>query len=276
MRIQKFLSDAGVASRRRAEELITDGRVLINGQVVVELPAFVDPQHDRVVVDGDLVAIRPTEHWLLHKPKGVVCTTRDPSGRRRAVDFLPPEAGRLFPVGRLDAEASGLLLLTNDGELAEQIAHPRYGVIKVYRAEVRGQVPQDLPAVLRKGVYLSDGRARAERVEVLHRSRDLSTLEITLHEAGNRQIRRMMARLGFPVKKLIRVRVGPLELKGLPAGAARLLNPLEVDQLRRDLETQRRETDAADREARQNRPPRRPHQRRRDEENLAERRRIVR
>jgi 23S rRNA pseudouridine2605 synthase len=233
VRLQKFLSEAGVASRRRAEELIEAGRLLVNGVIVDTLPAFVKPDADRVVVDGTPVRIRPLEYFLVHKPKGVVCTNRDPAGRRRAIDLLPPTRARLNVVGRLDAESTGLLLMTNDGELAERLTHPRYGVSKVYWAEVRGQVPGDINAKLKKGVYLAEGKATASEVEVLHRSRQASVLQIVLREGRNRQARRMLARLGHPVKKLKRVQIGPLTLKGLPVGAARRLTAREVRVLRR-------------------------------------------
>jgi len=239
VRLQKFLSDAGVASRRKAEELILAGRVLVNQQIVDTLPAFVDPRADRVIVDGTPVRLRPPLYFLVHKPKGVVCTNRDPAGRPRAIDLLPPLAQRLFPVGRLDEESSGLLLMTNDGELAQQIAHPRYGVPKTYRVEVKGRVPPDLQAQLMRGVYLAEGKARAAGVEVVHRSNDRSVLKITLREGRNRQIRRMLARLGHPVLALKRVAIGPLSLKNLPVGAARELTPVELKALRGALADQR-------------------------------------
>jgi 23S rRNA pseudouridine2605 synthase len=233
IRLHRFLADAGVASRRRAEELIKAGRVLVNCEIVDTLPAFVDPQSDRVVVDGTPVRIQPAEYFLLHKPKGVVCTNRDPAGRLRAVDLLPPTRARLNVVGRLDADSTGLLLMTNDGELAERITHPRFGMPKVYRVEVRGQVPTDLGVRLKKGVYLAEGKASASEVEIVHRSRQSSVLRITLREGRNRQVRRMLARLDHAVKSLKRVQVGPLSLKGLPVGACRRLTPRELAELRR-------------------------------------------
>jgi len=236
VRLQKFLSDAGVASRRRAEELILDGHVLVNDCVVDTLPAFVDPGRDRVVAGGTPVRTQRHVYLLMHKPKSVVCTNRDPAGRMRAVDLLPPIDARLFVVGRLDADTTGLLLMTNDGELAERITHPRYGVPKVYRAEVRGNVPADLPAKMKAGVYLSDGKARATNIQVTHRARDASVLQITLKEGRNRQVRRMLARLGHPVKKLKRLAIGPLTLKRLPVGAVRPLTARELDELREAVE----------------------------------------
>lgn len=236
VRLQKFLSDAGVASRRAAEELILEGRVLVNGQVVDALPAFIDPAHDRVIVDGTRVRVQRLEYFLVHKPKGVVCTNDDPSGRLRAIDLLPNLPFRLFPVGRLDAQSTGLLLMTNDGELAQRITHPRYGVPKIYRAEVRGRVPADFPAQMKKGVYFAEGRAQASEASIVHASNERSVLLITLHERRNHQLRRMLARLGYPVRTLKRVQIGPLSLKGLPLGAARRLAPQELVDLRKALE----------------------------------------
>lgn len=236
VRLQKFLSDAGVASRRHAEELILAGHVLVNDRVVDELPAFVNPRSDRVFVDGALVRVQRPEYFILHKPKNVVCTHRDPAGRTRAVDLLPEQVGRLFPVGRLDADSTGLLLMTNDGELAEQITHPRFGIPKTYRAEVRGRVPTDLPEQMRRGVYLAEGKAQATHVEITHAARDESVLMITLREGRNRQVRRMLARLGYPVRALKRVQIGPLSLRGLPVGGARRLAPGEIAALRKALE----------------------------------------
>ncbi len=235
VRLQKFLSDAGVASRRHAEELILEGHVLVNDRVVDALPAFVDPGRDRVVVDGTPVRPQRLEYFMVNKPKGVVCTNRDPGGRVRVADLLPDLKSRLFPVGRLDAESTGLVLMTNDGELAQRLTHPRYGVPKTYHAEVRGRVPDDLPARLRQGIYLAEGPARADRVEVVYAGNDRSSLLITLREGRNRQIRRMLARLGHPVKKLKRISIGPLSLRGLPLGAARRLTARELAELRRVL-----------------------------------------
>ncbi len=239
VRLQKFLSEAGVASRRRAEELIEAGHVLVNDAIVDQLPAFVDPRNDRVVVDGAPVGVQPPEYFLMHKPKGVVCTNRDPAGRLRAIDLLPPTKARLNVVGRLDADSTGLLLMTNDGELAEQITHPRLGVPKVYRVALHGQVPRDIGARMKQGVHLAEGKATASEVEIVHRSRQASVLRITLREGRNRQVRRMLARLGHAVKSLKRVQIGPLCLRGLPVGACRRLTERELRELRRTVEAAR-------------------------------------
>lgn len=236
VRLQKFLSDAGVASRRKCEELILEGRVLVNDRVVEALPAFVDPERDRVIADGVPVRPQRLEYFIVHKPRGVVCTNRDPAGRIRAIDLLPPGLGtRLFPVGRLDADSTGLLLMTNDGELAEQVTHPRYAVPKTYRAEVKGKVPRELPAQLKAGVYLAEGKATASEVEITHASHQRSVLTITLREGRNRQVRRMLARLGFRVKTLKRVQIGALRLSKLPVGAARRLTARELRELHKAI-----------------------------------------
>lgn len=237
MRLQKFLSDAGVASRRNSELLVEGGRVLINDHIVRELPAFVDPENDQVVVDGNIVRMQPQQYWIVHKPKGVVTTTSDPAGRRRAVDFLPPMKTRLFVVGRLDPESSGLLLMTNDGEMAQRISHPRYGIAKMYWAEVRGEAGLDLPTRMRRGVFLSEGKAIVSDVQILHRTREQSALSITLSESHNRQVRRMLAKLGHPVRNLKCTRIGPIELKNLPLGTSRALTPHEVADLRRAIQS---------------------------------------
>jgi 23S rRNA pseudouridine2605 synthase len=245
--LQKFLADAGVASRRRAEELILAGRVLVNNAVVETLPAFVDPGADRVIADGQPVHAQRLEYFILNKPKGVVCTNRDRAGRRRAVELLPDLPMRLWPVGQLDVESSGLVLLTNDGELAERLTHARYGVAKTYHVEVKGRVPDDLPAQMKAGVFLAEGRAQASNVEVLHSSNTRSTLLVTLQETRNRQVRRMFARLGLPVRKLKRVQFGPLVLRELPLGSTRRLTRSELSALRAASEMA---ADAADARAR--------------------------
>jgi 23S rRNA pseudouridine2605 synthase len=235
LRLQKFLADAGIASRRDAEELIRAGRVLLNGEVVTELPAFVDPARDRVVVDGALVRAQKPEYWVLHKPPGYVLAARDPQGRRRIVDLLPETGARLLPVGRMDAESSGVLLMTNDQELAGRLASPRSGIAHVYHVEVKGRVTHELAAQMRAGVYLSEGKARASSVQVQHAGNDRSAVLVTLREEYPRQVRRMLAKLGFPVKKLKRIEFGPLDLKGAPVGAVRRLAAREVDTLREVL-----------------------------------------
>lgn len=236
VRLQKYLSDCGIASRRKCEELILEGRVLVNDEIVETLPAFIDPRHDQIIVDGNAVRPQRLEYFVAHKPKGVVCSNRDPKGRPRAVDLLPPMDQRLFVVGRLDEESSGLLLMTNDGEMTQHITHPRYGVPKVYRVTIDGLPEATLVESLRKGVYLSEGKAKASHVEIVRRSPKGTVLQITLREGRNRQIRRMLAKLGHKVRDLKRTQIGPLVLSKLPIGASRRLSPGELKALRKEVE----------------------------------------
>lgn len=232
VRLQRFLADAGVVSRRHAEELILEGHVIVNNATVERLPAFVDPGHDVVVVRGARVHVRPHEYFLVHKPKGVVCADRDPGGRTRVVDLLPPGAARLLIVGKLDPDDDGLLLLTNDSELAARLVHPGFRVPRVYRAELRGLADAGLLAGLCKGVWLADGKVRADDAQLIHADRQRSMVEVTVSQGGSRQVGRMLARLGHPVRKLKRIRIGPLSLTGLPHGAVRRLTDDELAALR--------------------------------------------
>ena len=231
-RLQKVLASAGLGSRRACEELILDGRVRVNGKRVVELPVLIDPSADKVQVDGRRIRTEPKVYYLLNKPKGVLCTQSDPDGRRRAADLLTGVRERVYPVGRLDADSQGLLLMTNDGELAAGLTHPRYGVPKTYRARVRGKVEADQLAKLRRGIWLSEGKTRSARVTVAYTSRTHSILEITLREGRNRQVRRMLARMDHAVRDLTRIRMGRLSLYGLGVGQYRPLKPSEVTYLK--------------------------------------------
>jgi 23S rRNA pseudouridine2605 synthase len=222
-RLQKVLARAGVASRRAVEDLITEGSVTVNGEVA-HLGQRVDPATDVVEVDGALISLGPDlVHYLLHKPRGVVTTASDPQGRPTVVQLVP-SAPRVFPVGRLDAETEGLLLLTNDGELTHRITHPRYGIDKEYLAEVEGHPKAGAVRALRSGVDLEDGRtAPAKVVQV-----SPGVLRITIHEGRNRQVRRMCDAVGHPVRRLIRTRIGPLADHRLKAGEWRPLTTPEL------------------------------------------------
>lgn len=236
-RLQKFLARAGVASRRHAEELILAGRVQVNGQRVTQLGTKVQPERDEVQVDGR--AVRPAAarvYVLLHKPAGVVTTASDPQGRQTAVDLLPSSLRdeRVFPVGRLDLESEGLLLLTNDGAFALRLTHPRYEQEKEYHALVRGRPTAEALEPLRRGLLLpGETRPTAPAEARLLRTAPQGTswLSITLHEGRKRQVRRMLAAVGHPVLRLIRVRVGALRLGDLPPGQWRLLSAAEVEKL---------------------------------------------
>ncbi len=233
-RLQKVLAAAGVASRRAAEQLIISGRVQVNGKTVTELGTKVDPQRDRILVDGQPIVVSTQRvYFVLHKPKGVLTTAKDPFGRRTVMDLLPEGCPRVFPVGRLDVDSEGLLLLTNDGELAHALMHPRHGVEKEYVVEVEGCISPVAVRHLREGVALEEGRTRPAAVRVVQRGRDRTVLAITLREGRKRQIRRMCCTVGYPVVRLVRVRIGPLRLGGLAPGALRCLKDTEVAALRR-------------------------------------------
>jgi 23S rRNA pseudouridine2605 synthase len=240
VRLQKYLSQAGVASRRQAEVLIRAGRVRLNGVVVTELGTKVRPGADRVMVDGREVAqARPV--WIaLHKPRGVVSTRRDPQGRRTVYDLLPPAHRRLFHVGRLDLDSEGLLLLTNEGEAAHRLLHPRYGVERVYEVEVDGRPARATLERLTRGVPLEDGVARAHGVRALRGAPGRGRLRLALREGRKREVRRMLEAVGHPVVRLVRVQYGPVRLGDLPAGAWRPLAAPELAALRADAPPQRR------------------------------------
>ncbi|HXF97213.1 MAG TPA: pseudouridine synthase [Gaiellaceae bacterium] len=229
MRLNAYLARAGVASRRRADELIRAGRVRVNGRPG-ELRTDVGP-HDVVEVDGRRVRPQPLAYVLLHKPAGVVTTASDPQGRPTVVELVRHPA-RVVPVGRLDADTTGALLLTNDGRLAHRLAHPRYGVPKVYEAEVEGAPGPEALRALREGVELEEGRTAPARVRVLGRGRGTTLLELVLHEGRKRQVRRMCAAVGHPVRRLHRARYAGLDLQGLAPGEWRELTKEEVAQLR--------------------------------------------
>ena len=253
IRLQKFLSEAGVAARRVAEDLVLEGRVKINGRVVDGLPAFVDPQEDDVRVDGERVRPASRVYYLLNKPKGTVVSNYDPAGRKKVGDLLAGVVVRVFPVGRLEIDADGVLLMTNDGDLAERLTHPRYGVEKVIRVAVKGQVsPEDLVKV-RKGMWLSEGRTPSARVNVTYSAREMTVMEITMRESKHRAIPRMLSRLGYKVKKLTCIRIGRLTVRGMRAGQYRALTADEVKQLRKLAERSREETEV---KAGQERPER--------------------
>ena len=222
-RLQKVLARAGVASRRRAEELIEAGRVVVNGRNAI-LGARVDPASDVVVVDGVRLSLAPgLVYYLLNKPEGVVSTASDPQGRPTVVALVPPEP-RVFSVGRLDADSEGLLLLTNDGDLAHRLAHPSHGVEKEYLVHVTGRPGPGALGRLRRGVELEDGLTAPARVSVV----GPGLLRVTIHEGRHRQVRRMCEAVGHPVRRLVRVRIGPIRDQRLRPGHWRPLTVAEI------------------------------------------------
>lgn len=225
-RLQKVLAERGWGSRRVCEDLIASGRVTVNGETAV-LGRRVDTSNDMVEVDGVPIGVRPgLVYYLLNKPEGVITTAHDPQGRPTVVELVPPEP-RVYPVGRLDLDTSGLLLLTNDGDLANRLAHPSHGVEKEYLAEVRGRPSSGVVRRLREGVELDDGRTAPARVS----QPDPGVLRITIHEGRNRQVRRMCEAVGYPVLRLVRVRIGPLRDASLAPGQWRELTTAEVREL---------------------------------------------
>lgn len=231
-RLQKLLAAAGLGSRRQCEELILAGRVEVDRRVINELGAKADPARQEIRVDGVPLARPRQVYFAVNKPPGVVCTNRDPSGRPRAVDLVPYD-GRLFTVGRLDMSSEGLILITNDGSLAERLTHPRYGVHKTYRVEVAGVISRGQLARLQRGVRLAEGFARTVSARVVRTYKHSTQLEIVLAEGRNREIRRILARVGHKVVRLRRVAIGPLRLGDLPPGEARPLSRDEVRRLKR-------------------------------------------
>ncbi len=231
-RLQKYLARCGVASRRASEQIITSGRVRVNGQRAVELGTSVDPERDRVEVDGRAVRPPATQSYIaLNKPIGVVSTASDTRGRRTVLDLVPGDA-RLFPVGRLDYDSEGLILLTDDGDLAMRLTHPRHGVEKEYRALLRGDMTEDVLERLRAGIELDGTRTAPATFERLEEHPDGDWVRVVLHEGRNRQIRRMVEAVDLDVVRLVRVRVGSLRLGSLAPGGWRQLSAAEVAALR--------------------------------------------
>lgn len=235
VRIQKVLSEAGVASRRASEQLILDGRVTVDGEAVADLPCFVDPAAADIRVDGRRIRAGRRGgkvYFLLNKPRGVVCTQSDPQKRVRAVDLVPAVGRRVYCVGRLDVESTGLIILTNDGELTQLVAHPRYGVAKTYVVEVDGRVTAEAVERLKAGVWLDGGRTAGAEVKVLRRGVKRSVLQFRLREGRNREVRRMLARTGHKVRRLKRTAIGCVTDRGLKIGHWRVLTKGEVVRLR--------------------------------------------
>ena len=231
LRLQKFLANAGVDSRRNCEDLIRDGRVTVDGKVVTDPAHSVNPQQQDVRADGERLRIPAFKYFLLNKPKGVLCTNRDPHGRPRAVDLVPGRDHRLFTVGRLDENTQGLLLITNDGGLAEHLAHPRYEVVRRYRAQVVGIPTPETIAELEKGMHFSDGFFRFQSIKLMKRKGRSTFLELDLREGKNREIRRLLARSGHKVINLERIAFGPLRIGYLAVGQCRELRAEEVRSL---------------------------------------------
>jgi pseudouridine synthase len=243
-RLQRVMAAGGIASRRKCEEMIQSGEVKVNGIVINFLPAWIDPKTDRITIaDRKLNLYAENVYVMYYKPRGIVCTMADPEGRPCIGDIVKhPTGTRIFPIGRLDMDSQGLLLLTNDNMLANELTHPKHKVSKTYEVTVRGKITDDTLAKLQKGIYLADAytkhdskkkgqRATIKDIEIVRHDRDRTLLKITLTEGRNRQIRRMLAIVGHPVKRLRRTHVGPVALKGLRPGQWRDLTAQEFNAL---------------------------------------------
>ncbi len=234
-RLNKYLAHAGLGPRRQCDDLILAGRVHVDGVPVRELGSRVDPDTQAVTVDGKPVQAERLVYWLVNKPKGYLCTNHDPDGRPRAIDLIPHVGERVYTVGRLDEDSEGLLLLTNDGDLAHKLMHPRFGVKKTYLVQVAGKPTRDDVQKLLDGIWLSDGHVKAQRVRRLRSQGDSTWLEIVLTEGKNREVRRMLAKLEHKVMNLKRTALGPIHLDRLKKGKSRKLQREEVEMLRKEM-----------------------------------------
>jgi pseudouridine synthase len=233
VRLQKFLAMAGIASRRACETLILDGRVQVNGKIVKELGIKVDPDVDEVRVDGEICRIKMKPVYIImNKPKGVLTTVKDPFGRPTIIDLLAGVKERVFPVGRLDKDTEGLLIITNDGELSYKLTHPKHQIDKTYIAKVMGVPDEKDIRRLRKGIFLEDGKTAPAKVRILKKGKNFAVLEIIIHEGRKRQVRRMCEAIGHPVLSLRRTRIGNLTLRGLAPGGWRYMTEEEVNYLK--------------------------------------------
>jgi len=231
IRLQKFLADAGVASRRASEQIITAGRVTLNGKVTKELGTKINPDKDHVSVDGRPLKAKRKLYLAVHKPKGYICSRNDPEGRQSVNDLLPREWHNLYSVGRLDFNSEGLIFYTNDGDFSLKLTHPRYGVRKKYRVSLTGQVTPEIAAALTKGVYHEGDMLKAEQVRILKAAQGHSLVELTLHEGKNREVRRLFESQSLTVDKLQRTQIGPIKLGELPKGKWRTLTAAEIKSL---------------------------------------------
>ena len=233
IRLQKIMADLGIASRRKAEAMIEEGRVTVNGQVA-ELGQKADPELDHIKLDGKLLTRRPGPrvYYAFHKPKGVISTLEDPQERSTVADYLGCVKARVYPVGRLDFDSEGLLLLTNDGDFTQAVLHPSKKIPKVYQVKVKGVLSEEDIAALEKGIWLEDGKTAPAKVKKLKKTKENSWVEITIHEGKKRQIRRMLTRVGHSVVRLIRVKVGGIELGALGPGEMRPLTQKEIEKIR--------------------------------------------
>lgn len=231
LRLNRAIATTGICSRRNADELIKEGRVSVNGVRTTDLSLQVNPRKDKIAVDGKPLYKKDFEYIVLYKPKGVVTTCDDEKGRRTVIDLLPDDLQHLKPVGRLDRDSEGMIILTNDGELAQTLTHPSHHVEKTYKVTVEGHIEETALRTLREGVRLSEGMTQRAEIHSLRKSGNLSTFVIVIREGRNRQIRRMCAKVGYNVLRLVRVRIGALQLNLKEPGDWRQLSDSEITQL---------------------------------------------
>ena len=228
MRLQKYLAACGIGSRRACESLIEERRVRVDGEVA-ELGSRVDPTKSVIELDGDRLRLQPRRYYMLNKPRGVLCTNRDPQGRRRAIDLFPEDMPRLFSVGRLDEDSEGLLVVTNDGDFAHKLAHPRHRIYRTYRVQVAGDPPRETLEQMKSGLHFAEGRFKVHDVKPVKKQGKSTFLEVTLTEGQNREVRRLFARIDHKVMRLERIAFGPLRLGRLKSGQFRELRADEVE-----------------------------------------------
>lgn len=234
MRLNKYLSKCGIASRRRADRLIQQGRVSINGEKITELGVIIDENRDEVSIDGKMVTLPPEPVYvMLNKPRGFVTSLRDEYGRRTVTELVKNVGQRVYPVGRLDLDTEGILLLTDDGELAYRLTHPKFLIRKVYLATVKGAFPPELVARFEEGIELEDGYVATAKGKLLSSQDKFSTLQLELTEGRKREVRRLCRMLGFPVQQLKRTKFGGLSCEGMKVGSWRYLNRKEIDKLKK-------------------------------------------
>jgi len=234
MRLNRYISASGAASRRKGEDIIRDGRITVNGEIVTDPAHDVNPESDIVTLDGIPLVINPEKrYYILNKPTGVIVSMSDTHGRSTVVDLLGDETKGVFPVGRLDANTSGVLLLTDDGDLAYRLMHPSFGVEKVYRAEVAGKVKRDDVLKVREGLTLNNGPTAPAGMEIIESDENISIVEITIHQGRKRQVRRMLKHIGHSVKTLERISFGGITAHDLPMGSYRPFESDEVEMLKK-------------------------------------------
>jgi 23S rRNA pseudouridine2605 synthase len=230
-RLQKIMAAAGIASRRDCEEIIEQGQVQVNGEFISELPAFADPDKDDIRVSGQKLKMPDKVYFLVNKPKGYICTNRDPHKRPKVIDLVDTKE-RVYCVGRLDADSTGAIVLTNDNELTNKLTHPRYELAKTYQLRIRGNVDSEAIEKIKKGVWLSEGKTNRASVKVLKRTKGHTHIQIVIKQGLNRQLRRTFARIGYKVQHLHRTNIGNISIKGVPAGGYKKLSKSQIQYLK--------------------------------------------